>query len=185
MMQLVRCTAIAFLILLSGCAVKGIPKYNQESTVLIIPKSAHNKSSEQWVRRYELELSSGGQTYDLWIDNGDSGYQIFDELPSGHYVIESIKWKIATGWRAKRSMDEGLKVEIPFELKPGAVTIAPIVLDYEQTDSGSSIMSSYGYFFTEDQQYSDIKADLEKLKEGRIWLENSSFPMSETIRNSI
>lgn len=171
-MSLVRVFVVLWITFLSGCAVNTLPEFSESKAVLLIPKILSNSSSETWLRRYRLTFVSSTDEYDIWIDNGADDFQIVDDIPVGSYTLKSIKWKVASGWRAHHSMDEGLVLDIPVVLRAGSLTLLPGKLLLSQYDRGSTVYSQYGLRPLSDEDHSNIIEALNAEQRNAKWVKS-------------
>ncbi len=146
------------LVVLSGCATTQLPANTGSNTVLVIPKSVKNETSDRWARRYRLVISKYQDITDksskikvvkeVDLSRDDNTYLLIDDLPPGNYAIDEIAKNLNSGWRSRGAkLDNRFKVFYPFTLKEGEVALLNnrVTVRQYRGSKGTSVRTSYNF----------------------------------------
>jgi|GEM_PF-6481190 len=172
-----RCLVFVFFILsLSACSSIQIAPYDQNSTLLVIPKSHENSSMESWSRTWKFDVRSLGETsdinFDVWFSNSSDAYIAINDLPPGRYEVGAMKFKMASRWRSTSANDDGYPLNIEFEVKQGEVTVFPYMTTLFQETSSGGTRSSFSVIEMESVDYNLFKVKLLEDERMQPWLIN-------------
>lgn len=183
--MLFRLLMAAFLLLLSACSSISIPPYAKDKTLVVVPKKNVNSSSEQWSRTYYFTLKSldneEAGVIDVWLSNDSNEYLVLSDIPEGNYEIQAMKWRVASGWRATQSMDEGHPLELTFTVKAGQATIVPYLFSIKQESRGTGTSSYFRLDPMGELATQALKMELSTHEGVSKWLNNHKAMTSSSI----
>lgn len=168
-------------LIVNGCATHSIPPYSAEQTLLVIPKNNENTSLESWFRKYYVVLESldkdpAFEPVNIWLNNNNEDFVVVNSIPEGSYAIRKIKWKVNSGWRSIKSMDEGYSVFIPVEVVKGKISMPLYRFMIKQRTKGSMAYSSINYENYYKTSIDKITRRIAELEHGSLWTQEYESP---------
>ncbi len=127
-MTIVAACACIILAAIYGCASFPLPKSENDS-ILYIPVRTEVEQGKVLYLNYFFKIKNSDHTVPLNTFTGKT-YALVTDLPAGEYEFDRLSMDAAWGghwW--------DVRLSLPFELKPGAITVFPYVFSVSVTDA--------------------------------------------------
>lgn len=181
MKSLLNMTLTAVIALtLVGCKLILPAPTSSDSTLLLAPYAADNKSKSQGAWGYAYVLNNDENLLvKINPRNADDTFTVTEGLSAGEYVITGIKSYPVSGGRSK-AVGKGdvtqleKDAQVSFDIQSGEITILPLIMTFliEKSPDGERFTQNRYINYLTEEELSKLKKETETLEGFEAWSNN-------------
>lgn len=162
---------------LAGCKVILPTPTSEDSTLILAPYAADNKTKSKGAWAYAYVLNNDENLL-IKINprKANDTFTITENLSAGEYAITGIKTYPVSGGRTK-AIGKGDIVQlekehqIEFSAKPGEITILPLIITFfmETSPDGERMYQQRTFDFLTDEELTNLRKETETLEGFDAW----------------